>query len=152
MSTMEFTGERFLPTVSGEIELEHMHRYLQAKELAVNKSVLDIACGEGYGSALLATVANNVIGVDISEQAIKHASAQYKASNLKYIHGSCSLIPLPDACIDLVVSFETIEHHVEHESMMLEIRRVLKPDGVLIISSPDRRHYSIDRNYSNPFQ
>ena len=148
---MDFTGERFVPTESGDIELEHMHRYLLAKELAADKSVLDIACGEGYGSALLATVAKNVIGVDISEQTIEHAANKYKTNNLEYRHGSCTLIPLADACIDMVVSFETIEHHAEHDLMMREIKRVLKPDGVLMISSPDRQNYSIDRNYSNEF-
>ena len=56
----------------------------------------------------------------------------------------CDAIPLPDQSVDLVVSFETIEHHDKHEEMMLEIKRVLRPDGVVIISSPDKQTYSIE--------
>ncbi len=63
---LAFTGERFVPEVHGNIELEHLHRYLQACEIAVGKVVLDIASGEGYGSAMLARRAGKVIGVDIS--------------------------------------------------------------------------------------
>lgn len=63
---MEYTGERFVPEQQGNIELEHLHRYLCAAELSAQKDVLDIASGEGYGSSILARVARSVIGVDIS--------------------------------------------------------------------------------------
>ena len=149
--TMKFTGERFVPGVVGNIELEHLHRYAIARELAVNKTVLDIACGEGYGSAMLAQVAKRVIGVDASRMAIDHASTKYKNDNLEFRYGLCSEIPLPDASIDLVVSFETIEHHDQHEAMMRELKRVLRPNGVAVISSPERHEYSEVPNTSNPF-
>lgn len=135
---MEFTGERFCPHVSGEIALEHYLRYLMAASLAKGKDVLDIACGEGYGSNLLASTADSVVGVDISKEVIVHATATYSASNLRFQQGNAADIPLPDASVDLVVSFETIEHHNRHEDMLREIRRVLRPDGVLCLSSPDR--------------
>jgi lipopolysaccharide biosynthesis protein/ubiquinone/menaquinone biosynthesis C-methylase UbiE len=148
---MEYTGERFVPEVHGNIELEHIHRYIQASEFAVGKIVLDIASGEGYGSAMLARKADKVTGVDISLISIKHARKRYKNENLNFIVGSCAEIPLPDACIDLVVSFETIEHHEQHEQMMQEIKRVLRPTGMLLISSPDKYNYSVEPGYSNPF-
>lgn len=139
---MKFTGERFVPEVHGDIELEHRHRYLQACTLAKGKVVLDIASGEGYGSAMLAEHALQVIGVDISAQAVAHAQQRYQGDNLEYRVGSCAAIPLPDASVDLLVSFETIEHHDQHQEMMQEIRRVLRKDGVLLISSPDKMSYS----------
>ncbi len=148
---MEFTGERFVPEVHGNIELEHLHRYLQACEIAARKVVLDIASGEGYGSVMLANRADKVIGVDISLEAVKHARKRYIKENLEFMAGSCTDIPLPDASVDMVVSFETIEHHDQHEKMLEEIKRVLRPTGILLISSPDKYHYSVEPGYSNPF-
>ena len=135
---MDFTGERYLPERRGDIALEHRHRYLLACTYANGKDVLDIACGEGYGSSMLADVAKSVIGVDIAEEAIAHASTQYAASNLAFRQGNAAEIPLEDASVDLVVSFETIEHHDRHEDMLREIKRVLRPGGLLLISSPDK--------------
>jgi glycosyltransferase involved in cell wall biosynthesis/SAM-dependent methyltransferase len=122
-----------------------------ARELAHGKSVLDIACGEGYGSDLLAAVAAQVIGVDLSEEAIAHARRKYGSRNLQFRLGSCSRIPVGDASIDLVVSFETIEHHAQHDEMMREIKRVLRPDGLLVMSSPDRYQYSDVPGHRSPY-
>jgi SAM-dependent methyltransferase len=103
---LPWTGERYVPEVEGELELEHLHRYAIARDLAYGKEVLDIACGEGYGSELLASVARNVTGIDISEETIAHASRKYVRSNLSFAVGSCASIPMPDASVDLVVSFD----------------------------------------------
>jgi len=146
---MEFTGERYVPSVDGQIKYEHLHRYALSLALAEGKSVLDIACGEGYGSALLARVARSVVGVDIDATALNHARQSYYDENLNFLLGSCDSIPLPDHSVELVTSFETIEHHDKHEEMMLEIKRVLKPDGFLIISSPNRFVYSDEPKYVN---
>ncbi|SAL15737.1 type 11 methyltransferase [Caballeronia terrestris] len=148
------TGERFLPdSMSGDITLEHQHRYYAALDLARGLDVLDVAAGEGYGSALLAGVARSVVGVDIDANAVAFAERKYASStlNLRFAAGSCTALPLADASVDLVVSFETIEHHDEHEAMLAEIRRVLRPGGVLVISSPDRHEYSDLPGYKNPF-
>lgn len=148
---LPWTGERYVPQITGEIQLEHVHRYLLAREYAKGKDVLDIACGEGFGSAILAQASRRVVGVDIAAEAIKHAAASYQLKNVEFRQGSCAEIPLEKQSIDLVVSFETIEHHDEHKAMMAEIKRVLRPDGMLIISSPDKKEYSILPNYRNPF-
>lgn len=150
-SDLPFTGERFIPGIVGDIELEHMHRYIVARQLARGKVVLDIACGEGYGAAMLAETAALVHGVDIAADVIEHAEKKYQRSNVIFHVGSCARIPIADRSIDLVVSFETIEHHNQHEEMLAEIKRVLRPDGVLLLSSPDVDIYSNGNGSHNPF-
>lgn len=149
---MKFTGERFVPTESGEIRHEHMHRYSWCLELARGCDVLDIASGEGYGSNLLADTAKSIVGVDISEEAVAHAREAYREKgNLRFEVGDAASIPLPDNSVDLVVSFETIEHHDKHVEMMAEIDRVLRPDGRLVMSSPNKAVYSDKAGHHNEF-
>jgi SAM-dependent methyltransferase len=151
---LEFTGERFVPGIAGEIAYEHWHRYAFARRWVAGKRVLDVACGEGYGSALLSQTAGAVVGVDIAESAIEHARTAYASlSNLRFEHGSATALPLPDASIDVVVSFETIEHLAgpDQPRMIKEIARVLTADGILLLSAPNPVEYSLARNYRNPF-
>ena len=148
---LTWTGERYIPGMGGRIEVEHLHRYAMALQLAQGKDVLDIACGEGYGTHLLSTVARFAAGVDISSQAIGHASQAYQSANLEFRNGSCASIPYSDRSFDLVVSFETIEHHDQHHEMMREFRRVLRQGGLLLISSPDKLHYAGCSGDANPF-
>src|SRR2546427_971460 len=150
-SPMDFTGERYVPDLEGQIKYEHLHRYAVCLQFAAGKSVLDIASGEGYGAALLATVAKSVMGVDIDPASVEHARHIYYNPRLNYVVGSCDSVPLPDASFDVVTSFETIEHHDKHDEMLDEIKRVLKPGGTLIISSPNRLTYSDEPGYKNPF-
>ena len=148
---LPWSGERYVPQIGGEIALEHFHRYHWAAQFSRGKSVLDIACGEGYGSEILARSATHVIGVDLSEDVIVHAARKYRRKNLEFLVGSCDRIPIPDGRIDLVVSFETIEHHDRHQEMMREIKRILCPEGILIVSSPDRSVYADVPGYKNEF-
>ena len=147
----KFTGERFLPGMSSELELEHLHRYLFAVQFAKGRHVLDIACGEGYGSFMLSQIARSVVGVDIDSKTVADASTKYCAENLSYKNGSCIELPLSDRSVDLVVSFETLEHIAEHDQFMLEIKRVLRPEGILIMSSPERDVYASYREGDNEF-
>ena len=146
-----WTGERLETFVFNESTIEHLHRYALAADLAAGKKVLDIACGEGYGSHLLAIKATAVTGMDISPEVIEKARAKYKASNLQFETAKAENIPAPDQSFDLVVSFETLEHLEDHAAMLGEIKRVLVPGGLLLISTPDKKQYSEARNYKNPF-
>ena len=149
--SLTFTGERFLPECAGEMVYEHWHRYLIAQQYVRGQRVLDVASGEGYGSHLLSNYAASVVGVDVSADAVAHASSRYVADNLKYVAASCVQIPEPDASFDVIVSFETIEHIMEHEAFLREVDRLLAPGGLFIISSPNRPEYSDRTGYKNEF-
>ncbi len=146
-----FTGERFLPNCEREIWYEHYHRYTMAQSWVKDKDVLDAACGEGYGSHVLAQKAKSVTGVDISDQTINHASQTYRKSNLKYVACDVLKLDFPTNSFDVVVSFETLEHLAEHDELVKEFKRVLKPDGVLLISTPDKQEYSDKTGFNNEY-
>lgn len=148
---LEFTGERFLPGASGEIWYEHWHRYHFAAKLVAGSEVLDVACGAGYGSALLARQALHVVAADISAETIEHARLAYSAPNLEFRQADCAALPFPDASFDAVVSFETIEHIAAQEKFLDEVRRVLRPEGLFVLSSPNKLEYSDRRGFSNEY-
>lgn len=152
---LEATGERYIPALmGGQIEVEHMQRYKSVLRLVEGKKVLDAACGAGYGSALMSSVAKEVTGIDISSEAIFYDNERYgHISNLKYIEASIAELPFEDNLFDVIISFETIEHVNENlQNMFLkEIKRCLKSDGVLVMSSPDKRTYSDLLNFNNEY-
>jgi SAM-dependent methyltransferase len=137
-----FTGERLTSALDGQTQIEHYHRYLFARSLCAGLDVLDVASGEGYGSAQLAQVARSVVGVEYSDSTVRSAAANFPRANLRFIQGDARALQLADASVDAIVSFETIEHFDGQEAFLSEIHRVLRPDGCLIISTPDRDIYS----------
>ncbi len=151
---MEFTGERFIPDFcKGEIVDEHMLRYMFAKQFVEGAVVLDAACGEGYGSNILSEAAKRVYAVDISHDAIKNAKQKYHKDNLQFIENSIAEISLGSNTIDMAVSFETIEHVGSEiqEKFLSEVKRLLKPNGTFLISTPNKAVYSDLYHYSNEF-
>ena len=148
---LEFTGERFTPECVREIWYEHFHRYVFARGLVRDLKVLDAACGEGYGSALLASAAASVTGVDVSAGAVAHANGRYASDKLGFINADCLDLPFGDDEFDCVVSFETLEHLENHQGLMSEFRRVLKPGGFLLLSSPDKAVYTDQQKNRNEF-
>lgn len=148
--TLEFDGERFTPENVREIWYEHMHRYVFACQFVEGLEVLDAACGEGYGSDILARVARSVDGVDVSSRAIDHARRRYRTDNLRFHQADCADLPFEDDRFDSIVSFETIEHLEDQEGMLAEFSRVLRPAGFLLISSPDKAVYSDEQGFDNP--
>lgn len=150
-----FTGERFIPGIEDDkLEMEHYQRYLSVRNFVKDKVVLDAACGEGYGSNIIASVAQSVTGLDIDGDTIERAKANYgQGDHLRFLQGSIEKIPLEDDSVDVVVSFETIEHvseEIQH-TFLDEIARVLKEDGVLIMSTPNKKIYSDLFHYKNEF-
>jgi len=123
-----------------------------ASAWCLDKRTLDAACGEGYGSALLAGSASSVEGIDISSQAVSHAQKRYAdLENLRFQLADCTSLPFGDNEFDRVVSFETLEHLEAQEQLLSEFRRVLKPDGFLILSSPDKAIYTDQLKSVNEF-
>jgi SAM-dependent methyltransferase len=152
MSELPFTGERFVPSERGRIAYEHYHRYAMCLDAANGKVVLDVASGEGYGAALLAGRAKRVIGVEIDPVSVRHARNAYgDLPNLSFVVSDCRSMPLKSKSIDLITSFETIEHIERQDEMIREFVRLLRPNGLLIVSSPDRQNYSEKTGYKNPF-
>ena len=150
-----FTGERFLPGINDiKLEIEHYQRYLSVQRLVKDKIVLDAACGEGYGSDILAKYAKKVIGIDLDNDTITRAKVKYKdRDNLIFIQGNIEKLEIEDCSIDIVISFETIEHVSEdiQKNFLNEIDRVLKNDGIMVMSTPNKRIYSDLHNYNNEF-
>jgi len=146
-----FSGERLTAAISGQVEIEHYHRYLLAREFCRGRDVLDVAAGEGYGTALLAQVARSAVGVEIDEDVVIAARAEFERPNLRFELGDARSLPLPDASVDVAVTFETLEHLAEHDVFLAELRRVLRPGGLLIISTPDRDAYSPAGTLPNPY-
>lgn len=146
---MEFTGERLIPGVGGEIELEHRHRYLATAHLCQDLKVLDIACGTGYGAQILARAALRVHGVDSHEPSIDYARKFFPWPNLTYERGEMTKLPLEDGAVDVVSSFESIEHIGASDQLLFleEVHRVLTPKGFLVLSTPLAENSSGD----NPF-
>lgn len=149
---MEFTGERVVPgKVEPDLLNEHLSRYYFASQLAERRRVLDVGCGTGYGSAVLAEAARRVLGLDISPEAVAFAQRNYGRPKVEFLVSDCRRMPLADASVDVVVCFEVIEHLAEQEQLLREIRRVLGTQGVALISTPNRTYYTEERQEVNRF-
>jgi O-antigen biosynthesis protein len=152
---LAFTGERFIPLQTDPLlALEHYHRYYFASRFARDRKVLDIGCGEGYGSAFLARHAGEVTGIDLDQATIDHAREKYASvSNLSFEAGKGEEIRKPDHSVDLAVSFELLEHLDSdiQSGFLRNVQRVLKPDGLFIVSSPERNEYAATYQAKNEF-
>jgi 2-polyprenyl-3-methyl-5-hydroxy-6-metoxy-1,4-benzoquinol methylase len=144
---LDATGERLIPEAyAGQlVYAEHLARYHLAARLAPGRRVLDAACGEGYGLALLqAAGAASVAGIDVDSATVAHARERYK---LDVVEADIGQLPFAGGDFDLVTSFETIEHVADPERALDELARVLGPDGLLMVSTPNAGEYLED----NPF-
>ena len=129
--------ERIVPdeTEPGIVAL-HLKRYEFARRYCDGLDVLDAGCGVGYGSAFLAETARRVVGVDRDEDAIAYARRRYPRPNVEFATGDLLALDRPDDDFDVVCSFETIEHLPDQRAFLVEVRRVLRPGGTFVVSTP----------------
>ena len=136
-----------------QVVYEHMHRYLWAATVVAGRRVLDLGSGEGFGASILsAGEGTEVVGIDIDERTVEHAQLNWAGPRTSFKVGNAfDLSEFDDGSFGAVVAFEVIEHVEKQEQVLAEVARVLADDGVLIISTPDRRLYSDATEQVNPF-
>jgi 2-polyprenyl-3-methyl-5-hydroxy-6-metoxy-1,4-benzoquinol methylase len=135
---LELTGERTLPDVPAENYWyrRHLAVYEWIGARVIGSRVLDMACGEGYGSAVLARGAESVLGVDANPEAFEHARLRYAGQNLRFERGMVENHGEPGA-YDAVVFLQTIEHVQEPLAVLRHFRSLLAPGGAVYVSTPN---------------
>jgi SAM-dependent methyltransferase len=149
---LELTGERTVPGLAEENYWFRRHEvvYRRLAGRCVGRDVLEAGCGEGYGADLIADDARRVVGLDYDESAVAHVRARYPRVEMR--HGNLAELPLPDADVDVVVNFQVIEHLWDQGQFVADCLRVLRPSGVLLMSTPNRITFSPGRDTPiNPF-
>jgi SAM-dependent methyltransferase len=136
--SLPLTGERTIPGLDIENYWFRRHEvvYQRLAQRCAGLDVLEAGFGEGYGADLLAGVARRVVGVDYDESAVTHVLARYP--RVEALQGNLAQLPLPGASVDVVVNFQVIEHLWDQPQFVAECRRVLRPGGLLLISTPNR--------------
>lgn len=146
---LEPTTERIIPEnfqsdqESYLLYLMHVATYRYSLNFVKGKKVLDYGSGSGYGTALISDSCLQIIGVDVSDEAVSHARSHFSAPNLSYLQierAEVAPLPFPDSSFDVVISFQVIEHVDEVSAYLHEIERVLVPRGRVLIATPDRSH------------
>ncbi|ORW09112.1 class I SAM-dependent methyltransferase [Mycobacterium kyorinense] len=149
---LTLTGERTIPGLDVENYWFRRHEvvYERLAPHCAGRDVLEAGCGEGYGADLIAGVARRVIALDYDEATVAHVHARYPRVEVR--HGNLSRLPLPDASVDVVVNFQVIEHLWDQAQFVAECARVLRPSGLLMVSTPNRITFSPGRDTPiNPF-
>ena len=148
---VEFTGERVIPgQVNDDLWNEHIARYAFARRYVEGKAVLDAGCGTGYGAAELTGSAASVVGIDFAPEAIAFAAEHYSAAGARFSISTCTALPFRSHAFDIVVAFEVIEHLQNYRAFLDECARVLRPQGLFIVSSPNKRYYAESRAQAGP--
>jgi len=148
--TLEFTGERVVPgLVDPNLFNEHVARYRFAAAFCGGADVLDAGCGTGYGTAQLQG-ARSITAFDIAADAVAYARQNFSRPDVRFLRAACETIPFANASFDLMVAYELIEHLERWPELIAEARRVLRPGGVLLISTPNRKYYAEARAEAGP--
>lgn len=153
-NSMALDGERHIPLVkryNAAMHLGHMAAYREALRYAFGRRVLDVGCGTGYGSFFLASYsANWVEALDIHPGALEYARHVYQHPRLRFHEGDALELPFPDLSFDFVFSSQVIEHVTSSEKFLQEIRRVLRPNGFCLITTPNQVIFSPAGAETNP--
>lgn len=116
----------------------HRARYEFARSYVRDKIAADIACGLGYGCRILKSGgAKTVVGIDLCPEAISYAQSKHQTTGVRFEVGDATQTPLLESSLDIIICFETIEHVPNTEGLLTEFTRILKPEGMLIVSSPN---------------
>jgi SAM-dependent methyltransferase len=151
-AVLTLTGERTIPGLDVENYWFRRHEvvYQQLAPRCAGREVLEAGCGEGYGADLISRVARRVIAVDYDEATVAHVRARYPQVQAR--HGNLAELPLDDGSVDVVVNFQVIEHLWDQTQFITECARVLRPSGLLMVSTPNRITFSPGRDTPiNPF-
>ena len=149
---LTLTGERTIPDLDIENYWFRRHEvvYQRLAPRCARRDVLEAGCGEGYGADLIAEVARRVVAVDYDESAVAHVRSRYP--RVEVMQANLADLPLPDASVDVVVNFQVIEHLWDQAQFVAECARVLRPSGLLLVSTPNRVTFSPGRDTPiNPF-
>ena len=138
------TGERVNPDVPDANFQNHFKVYKFMRQFAAQKDVIDVGCGTGYGTAHLAEVTRSIVGVDISESAIKWAKRRY--AGVRYVRMDAQRLEFPDRSFDLIVSSENFEHLADQKGHAKELARILRPGGLCFVATPNPEMFVGDHN------
>jgi SAM-dependent methyltransferase len=149
--TLQLTGERTVPGIAAENYWFRRHEAAYEFALGhVRGRVLEVGCGEGYGTALLAAAAEQILGVDYDAITIAHATRAY--ADVAFVRGNLAALPVPSESVDVLATLQVIEHVWNHPEFVRECRRALRPDGLLLVTTPNRLTFSPGRDEPvNPF-
>jgi len=151
-AVLTLTGERTIPDLEIENYWFRRHEvvYQRLAPRCAGRVVLEAGCGEGYGADLIANVARRVVAVDYDEAAVAHVRGRYPRVDV--MRANLAELPLPDVSVDVVVNFQVIEHLWDQAQFVAECARVLRPSGLLMVSTPNRITFSPGRDTPiNPF-
>jgi SAM-dependent methyltransferase len=139
---LPLTGERTVPGIPEENYWFRRHQvaYEFALPYVAGQTVLEVGCGEGYGTDLLAGAARRVIGVDYDARTAAHAHSTYPRAH--FVRANLAALPAPTASVDVVATLQVIEHVWNHREFVGECLRVLRPGGLLFVTTPNRLTFS----------
>jgi SAM-dependent methyltransferase len=141
-SALPLTGERTVPGVAAENYWFRRHEaaYRFVLPLVTGATVLEVGCGEGYGTALLAGAARRVLGLDYDALTVAHATATYP--RVRFVRANLAALPVPSGSADVVAALQVIEHVWNHPEFVRECLRALRPGGRLVVTTPNRLTFS----------
>ncbi len=151
-SSLPLTGERTVPGVASENYWFRRHQaaYSWLLPLVAGRRVLEVGCGEGYGTDMIADAARSVLGLDYDAASVRHARSTYPRAD--FARANLAALPLGDATVDVVVTLQVIEHVWDHPQFVSECARVLRPGGSIVVTTPNRLTFSPGRDVAlNPF-
>jgi SAM-dependent methyltransferase len=149
--TLALTGERTLPGVPVENYWFRRHEaaYEAVLRFCTGAVVLEAGCGEGYGADRIAGVASRVVGLDYDPAAVRHVAVAYP--RVAAVRGNLAGLPFAAGAFDVVATLQVIEHLWDQPGFLAECRRVLRPAGTLLLSTPNRLTFSPPNRPMNPF-